>query len=150
MELVDRAVPEKTDVIVLPEGMTVAGTGKGDADVSEPVPGPTTEKLGELARRKHAYIVGGIYESYGRAWVSQPTLAQEKTFVHEKQWNDMVIDAHGGHVIVRVNGIKSAELKNDKGRAEGHFALQMHAQTVMHVMFKDIEILEGDNHASEK
>ncbi len=62
VDLVDRAVPEKTDVIVLPEGMTVAGTGKGDADVSEPVPGPTTEKLGELARRKHAYIVGGIYE----------------------------------------------------------------------------------------
>ncbi len=62
VDLVDRAVPEKTDVIVLPEGMTVAGTGRGDADVSEPVPGPTTEKLGELARRKHAYIVGGIYE----------------------------------------------------------------------------------------
>lgn len=62
VELVDRAVPEKTDIILLPEGMTVAGTGKGDADVSEPVPGPTTEKLGELARRKHAYIIGGIYE----------------------------------------------------------------------------------------
>jgi predicted amidohydrolase len=62
VELVDRAVPPKTDVILLPEGMTVAGTGKGDAEVSEPVPGPTTERLGELARRKHAYIVGGIYE----------------------------------------------------------------------------------------
>ncbi|HET9318142.1 MAG TPA: carbon-nitrogen hydrolase family protein [Bryobacteraceae bacterium] len=62
VELVDHAVPEKTDVILLPEGMTVAGTGKSDADVSEPVPGPTTEKLGELARRKHAYIIGGIYE----------------------------------------------------------------------------------------
>ena len=36
-------MPEKTDVILLPEGMTVAGTGKGDADVSEPVPGPTTQ-----------------------------------------------------------------------------------------------------------
>ncbi len=94
--------------------------------------------------------VGGIYESYGRAWVSQPTVAQEKAYVHENQWNDMVIDAHGGHVTVRVNGVKSAELKNDKGRAAGHFALQMHAQTVMHVMFKDIEILEGDNHATEK
>ena len=58
----------------------------------------------------------------------------------------MVIDAHGGHVTVSVNGIKSAELKNDAGRAAGHLALQMHAQTVMHVMFKNIEILEGDNH----
>lgn len=61
-ELIERSVPEKTDVIVLPEGMTVAGTGKSDADVSESVPGPTTEKLAELARRKNAYIVAGIYE----------------------------------------------------------------------------------------
>lgn len=62
VELAERAVPEKTDVILFPEGMTVVGTGKGDSDVSEPVPGPTTEKLGELARRKHAYVIGGIYE----------------------------------------------------------------------------------------
>jgi predicted amidohydrolase len=62
LEVVDNKVPEKTDVILLPEGMTVAGTGKGDADVSESVPGPTTEQLGKLARRKHAYIVAGIYE----------------------------------------------------------------------------------------
>ena len=62
LDLLERAVPEKTDVILLPEGMTVAGTGKTDVDVAEPLPGPTTERLGELARRKHAYIVAGIYE----------------------------------------------------------------------------------------
>ena len=62
VDLIEQKVPEKTDVILLPEGMTVAGTGKGDADVSEPVPGPTTQRLGEVARRRHAYIVAGIYE----------------------------------------------------------------------------------------
>jgi predicted amidohydrolase len=62
LEVIDRQVPAKTDVILLPEGMTVVGTGKGDAEVSEPVPGPTTDKLGAVARRRHSYIVAGIYE----------------------------------------------------------------------------------------
>jgi len=60
--LIERAVPDKTDVILLPEGMNVAGTGKGDADVAEPLAGPTAERLGEVARRKHSYIIAGIYE----------------------------------------------------------------------------------------
>ncbi|MBZ5594373.1 MAG: carbon-nitrogen hydrolase family protein [Acidobacteriia bacterium] len=62
LELIERAVPAKTDVILLPEGMTVAGTGKADAEVAEPLAGPTAERLGEVARRKHAYIIAGIYE----------------------------------------------------------------------------------------
>lgn len=84
--------------------------------------------------------VGGIYESYGRAWVSKPSDELEKSYTRDDQWNDMVIDAHGGNVTVHVNGIKSAELKNDPSRPEGHFALQMHSGTVMHILFKDIEI----------
>ena len=84
--------------------------------------------------------VGGIYESYGRAWIVKPSDDLEKSYTHDDQWNDMVIDAHGGHVTVTVNGIKSAEITGDKGRPEGHFALQMHAGCVMHVLFKDIEI----------
>ena len=87
--------------------------------------------------------VGGIYESYGRGWVSKPSDELEKSYTKDHQWNEMVIDAHGGDVVVRVNGVKSAELKGDRGRAEGHFALQMHSGCVMHVLFKDIEICEA-------
>jgi hypothetical protein len=87
--------------------------------------------------------VGGIYESYGRGWVSKPSDELEKSYTKDDEWNEMVIDAHGGHVVVRVNGIQSAEIKDDPGRPEGHFALQMHAGCVMHVLFKDIEIREG-------
>ena len=43
-------------------------------------------------------------------------------------------------IVVQVNGIKSAELKDDPSRPEGHFALQMHSGCEMHVLFKDIEI----------
>lgn len=87
--------------------------------------------------------VGGIYESYGRAWVSKPSDELEKSYTKDDEWNEMVIEAHGGNVVVTVNGIKSAELKDDPSRPEGHFALQMHAGCVMHVMFKDLEIREG-------
>jgi len=87
--------------------------------------------------------VGGIYESYGRGWVSKPSDELETSYTKAAEWNEMVIEAHGGSVVVTVNGIKSAEFKDDASRPEGHFALQMHAGCVMHVMFKDIEICEA-------
>jgi len=86
--------------------------------------------------------VGGIYESYGRAWVSKPSDELEKSYTKDDEWNEMVIDAQGGNVTVTVNGVKSAELKDDPSRPEGNFALQMHAGCVMDVRFKDIEICE--------
>ena len=62
IEAVEKAVPGKVDLILLPEGITLVGTGKKYADVAEPVPGPTTARLGEYARRRGAWIVAGIYE----------------------------------------------------------------------------------------
>ncbi len=85
---------------------------------------------------------GGIYESYGRGWIDKPKPEQEKKFNKTDDWNEMTIAAHGGHVVVHVNGVKSAELKNEPSRPEGHFALQMHSGCVMQVLFKDIEILD--------
>ncbi len=85
---------------------------------------------------------GGIYESYGRAWVDQPSVELQKKIQKADDWNEMQIEAQGGHVVVTLNGTKMAELKDDKSRAEGHFALQMHAGCVMEVRFKDIEIQE--------
>jgi len=86
--------------------------------------------------------VGGLYESYGRKWLDKPKAAEEKKAVKDDAWNEMTIDAIGGNVVVKVNGEKISELKDDPGRAEGHFALQMHAGCVMHVLFRDIEIRE--------
>jgi len=84
---------------------------------------------------------GGIYESYGRAWIDKPTVEEEKKFLEEDDWNLMTIDAQGGNVVVTVNGVKTAGLKDDPSRPEGHLALQMHSGCVMRVMFKEIEIL---------
>lgn len=86
--------------------------------------------------------VGRIYESYGRGWLVKPDKEAEKKVYKENDWNEMVISAHGGHIVVKVNGETTCELKDYKGRTVGHFALQMHAGTVNEVMFKDIEIAE--------
>lgn len=86
---------------------------------------------------------GGVYESYGRGWIDKPSDAEQKRILKDGDWNQMQISAHGGNIVVHVNGTKTAELKDDPGRREGHLALQMHSRDVMHVMFKDIEIREG-------
>jgi len=67
LETVDQQVPAQTDVILLPEGITVAGTSKTYAEVAESIPGPTTQRLGELARKRKAYVVAGIYEREAHA-----------------------------------------------------------------------------------
>jgi predicted amidohydrolase len=62
-----RTAPAGADLILLPEGATVVGTGRSYADVAEPVPGPSTLRLGELARAKKAWVVAGVYEKEGGA-----------------------------------------------------------------------------------
>ena len=86
---------------------------------------------------------GGLYETGGRAWVHRPTAAVIKKRKYKKgEWTDLELSAIGGHIVVKINGVISSELKNDKGRAKGHIGLQLHGGQVMHVEFKDILILE--------
>ncbi len=61
-KLVEEKVERSADVILLPEGATVVGTGLSYAEVSESIPGPSTERLGRLAREKNAYLIFGLYE----------------------------------------------------------------------------------------
>jgi len=84
--------------------------------------------------------VGGLYETGGRAWVCRVSPDKVKTFYNTRDWNEMVVKAVGKNTTVYVNGVKTAELKNDKGLTKGHFGLQLHGGQDMHVEFKDIEI----------
>jgi hypothetical protein len=86
--------------------------------------------------------VGGLYETNGRAWVVKPKPEDVKKYFKPNEWNEMEVSSHGGHIVVKVNGVKSAELTDDPGRLEGHIALQLHGGNDMLVMFKDIEIRE--------
>ena len=84
--------------------------------------------------------VGGLYETNGRSWVSQPTPAQVATWFKPGEWNEMTVSARGGYIVVQINGKKSAELRDDPGRREGKFALQVHGAQDCDVWFKDLEI----------
>jgi predicted amidohydrolase len=59
---IDEAARQKADIVCLPEGITVVGTGKQYADVAEPIPGPSTQFLGECAAKHKLYVVAGLYE----------------------------------------------------------------------------------------
>ena len=83
---------------------------------------------------------GGVYESYGRAWVARPEAGVFAKYFKPDDWNDLTIAAKGGDVTVTVNGVTSARLKGDPSRPAGQLAMQMHAGDEMLVMFKDIEI----------
>jgi predicted amidohydrolase len=64
--LAEANATNQIDLICLPEGITVVGTGKKYFEVSEPVPGPTTERLGTLAKKLRSYVVAGLYERSGK------------------------------------------------------------------------------------
>jgi predicted amidohydrolase len=60
--LIADAAKQRADLVVLPETLTYYGLGKSYADCAEPVPGPSTEYFGTLAREHNLYIVAGLIE----------------------------------------------------------------------------------------
>ena len=91
---------------------------------------------------------GGLYETGGRAWVHKPSAEVVKKRGYKRgQWTDLELRAIGRHIVVKINGVTSSELKNDRGRTQGHFGLQLHGGQEMRVEYKDIMIQELDSKA---
>ncbi len=65
--LVEQAAKQHADIVCLPEGMTMVGTDLDYVSASESVPGPSTDFLGQIARKNNMYIVAGIMEKKGEA-----------------------------------------------------------------------------------
>jgi predicted amidohydrolase len=59
------AARQGADLVVLPETLTYFGSGRGYADCAEPIPGPSTEYFGRLAREHNLYVVAGLLEREG-------------------------------------------------------------------------------------
>lgn len=64
-ELIAEAAARGADIVCLPEGITYAGSGKSIIEVSEPIPGPTSDYLGSIAKQHNIYIVAGLDERDG-------------------------------------------------------------------------------------
>lgn len=62
---IKEAADKHADIVCLPEAITLVGTGKTYSEVSEPIPGPATDFLGNIARQHQLYIVAGIMERFG-------------------------------------------------------------------------------------
>jgi predicted amidohydrolase len=60
--LIVEAAKQKADLVVLPETLTYVGLGKSYVDCAEPIPGPSTQYFGELAKKHNMYIVAGLLE----------------------------------------------------------------------------------------
>jgi predicted amidohydrolase len=63
--LIAEAAKQKADLIVLGETLTYYGLGKPMVDTAEPVPGPTTDYFGTLAKQYNMYIIVGLVERDG-------------------------------------------------------------------------------------
>ncbi len=65
--LVRRAGERGARLVVLPEVWTGLGYSTKTAyrEIAEPIPGPTTDRLAELARRYRMYVTGSTYEDAG-------------------------------------------------------------------------------------
>lgn len=63
--LISEAARQDADLVVLPETLTYFGTGKQMVECAEPVPGPSTDYFGTLAREHDLYLVAGLVERDG-------------------------------------------------------------------------------------
>jgi predicted amidohydrolase len=63
--LIAEAARQKADLIVLGETLTYINLHRSFEQVAEPVPGPSTEYFGKLAKQHGLYIVAGLVERNG-------------------------------------------------------------------------------------
>jgi predicted amidohydrolase len=62
---IEESARKGADLVVLGETLTYPGTGLTYAQCAEPVPGPSTEYFGKLARKHNLHIVPGLIERDG-------------------------------------------------------------------------------------
>jgi len=63
--LIEDAAHQHADLVVLPETLTYYGLRKKYVECAEPMPGPSTDYFGTLAKQHNLYIVAGLLEREG-------------------------------------------------------------------------------------
>ena len=62
---VDAAGKLGLDIVCLSEAITSVGTSRTGIQCAEPIPGPSTERLGKAAKKNGLWVVAGLYERDG-------------------------------------------------------------------------------------
>ncbi len=60
--MLERAAGDHPDIVCLPEAINMVGIRLSYVEAAEPIPGPSTKALGEVARRFGFYVVAGLLE----------------------------------------------------------------------------------------
>lgn len=90
------------------------------------------------------YYTGGIYESYGRNWLIQPSLDKDSALKFG-DWNHMKIKVDGDTVTSWLNGTEMVSLTDEIiGEGAGSVLLQIHDGGGIKVKWKNIEITPLD------
>jgi predicted amidohydrolase len=63
--LIAQAAAQNADLVVLGETLTYVNLHRPFAEVAEPIPGPSTDYFGKLAKQHNLYIVAGLVERNG-------------------------------------------------------------------------------------
>ncbi len=85
---------------------------------------------------------GGIYESYGRGWLIQPTEDKDRA-LRRGEWNTMRVRVVGGRVTTWLNGVEMIDLTDPAiGAAEGVIALQIHSGGGIKVRWRNLRVAE--------
>lgn len=85
---------------------------------------------------------GGIYESYGRGWLIQPTEDKDR-YLKMGKWNTMKVRVKGNVVTTWLNGHEMITLTDDKiGGRNGQIALQIHSGGGIKVRWRNIQVTE--------
>ena len=83
---------------------------------------------------------GGIYESYGRGWLTQPDAGKDAA-LRMGEWNTMRVRVLGPHVTTWINGTEMINLTDERiGAATCHIALQIHDGGGIRVRWRNIEV----------
>jgi predicted amidohydrolase len=65
LDAIDEIAKDKPDIVCLGEEILTEGTSKSYSSIAEPIPGPSTKRIGAKARQYHMYIVAGLTEQVG-------------------------------------------------------------------------------------
>jgi hypothetical protein len=85
---------------------------------------------------------GGIYESYGRGWLTKPT-AEKESSLSADGWNKGKIEVNNDEITTWLNGNQISNIKDAKiGAANGFIALQIHDGGGIKVRWKNIILKE--------
>lgn len=85
---------------------------------------------------------GNLHEQNGRRRLVDGWTGKAEKAAKLNDWNEMEVEAHGPHIVLRTNGVVTADFTESEpaGTKSGIIALQMHRGEPMEVWFRNIRI----------